>query len=253
MSINWLEPAAQQLFFWLYQGAVEIKGEEALMRLLLVEDQKKVASFIKKGLEEEAYAVDWSADGETGLSMGLDDVYDLIILDVNLPGRDGLSIIKSLRSNGVSTPILLLTVRATIEDRVIGLDTGADDYLPKPFAFQELLARVRALLRRKTESEPPVLQVADLCLDPATRQVARGDLQMELTAKEFSLLEYLMRNSGRVVTRTMISEHVWDHSFDTSTNVIDVYVNYLRKKIDAGDQPRLIHTVRGVGYVLKEE
>lgn len=223
------------------------------MRLLLVEDEKKVASFIKKGLEEEGYAVDWASDGDKGLYMGLDDVYDLVILDVNLPSKDGLSILKDLRSSGIGTPILLLTVRATIEDRVIGLDTGADDYLPKPFAFQELLARVRALLRRRIETEPPVLKVADLSLDPAKRKVFRGDQPIELTSKEFSLLEYLMRNKERVVTRTMISEHVWDHTFDTFTNVVDVYVNYLRKKIDIGHQSRLIHTVRGVGYVLKEE
>lgn len=223
------------------------------MRILLVEDEKKVASFIKKGLEEETYAVDWTPDGDTGLSMGLDEFYDLIILDVNLPGRDGLSVLKTLRSQGVGTPILLLTVRATIEDKVIGLDTGADDYLPKPFSFQELLARVRALLRRRTDSEPPVLSLADLALDPAKRTVFRGTEKIELTSKEFALLEYLLRNRERVVTRTMISEHVWDHSFDTETNVIDVYVNYLRKKIDAGRQVKLIHTVRGVGYVMKEE
>ncbi len=223
------------------------------MRILLVEDEKKVASFIKKGLQEETYAVDWASDGPEGLSMGLDDVYDLIILDVNLPGLDGLSVLKKLRSEGIAIPILLLTVRATIEDKVIGLDTGADDYLPKPFAFLELLARVRALLRRRAEADSPVLRLADLALDPARRMVSRGSRQIELTSKEFAILEYLMRNRERVVTRTMISEHVWDHSFDTETNVIDVYVNYLRKKIDAGSKPKLIHTVRGVGYVLKEE
>jgi heavy metal response regulator len=223
------------------------------MRLLLIEDEKKVANFIKKGLEEEGYAVDWAADGKIGCSMGLDDVYDLIILDVNLPHKDGLTVLRELRGKNITTPILLLTVRATIEDRVIGLDTGADDYLPKPFAFQELLARVRALLRRRGDAEAPVLTVADLSLDPARRIVKRGDRKIDLTSKEFALLEYLMRSRERVVTRTMISEHVWDHSFDTETNVIDVYVNYLRKKIDADQKSRLIHTVRGVGYVLKEE
>ncbi|MGW8194909.1 MAG: winged helix-turn-helix domain-containing protein, partial [Desulforhopalus sp.] len=167
--------------------------------------------------------------------------------------KDGLTILRELRAQNITTPILLLTVRATIEDKVIGLDTGADDYLTKPFAFQELLARVRALLRRRGEPEAPIMTVADLSLDPAKRLVLRGDNKIDLTAKEFALLEYLMRNSGRVVTRTMISEHVWDQSFDTDTNVIDVYVNYLRKKIDAGHESRLIHTVRGVGYVLKEE
>ena len=223
------------------------------MRLLVVEDEKKVASFIKKGLQEEGYAVDLASDGKTGLTMGLDGVHDLIILDINLPRMDGLSVLQELRKRKVTTPVLLLTVRAAIEDKVIGLDTGADDYLTKPFAFQELLARVRALLRRRAEAESPLLQVADLTLDPATRFVSRGDEQIELTAKEFALLAYFMRNPGRVLTRTMIAEHVWDYDFDPMTNVIDVYVNYLRKKIEAGGEPKLIHTVRGVGYVMKAE
>lgn len=223
------------------------------MRLLLVEDEKKVASFIKKGLEEEGYAVDHAADGETGVIMGLDGIHDLIILDINLPKLDGLGIVKELRRKKITTPILLLTVRATIEDRVIGLDTGADDYLPKPFSFQELLARVRALLRRPSGAEPPTLRLADLSLDPATRQVFRSDKKIDLTAKEFSLLEYFMRNQGRVLTRAMIAEHVWDYGFDTETNIIDVYVNYLRKKIDGVSQPKLIHTIRGVGYVVRVE
>lgn len=223
------------------------------MRILLVEDEKKVSSFIKKGLEEEGYAVDSASDGETGLEMGLDGVHDLIILDINLPKRDGLSVLQQLRTKSVSTPVLLLTVRTAIEDRVIGLDTGADDYLTKPFAFEELLARVRALLRRQTEAETPLLEVADLTLDPARRLVLRGGDKIDLTTKEFALLDYLLRNRDRVLTRTMISEHVWDYDFDSMTNVIDVYVNYLRKKIDAGREPKLIHTVRGVGYVLKVE
>lgn len=223
------------------------------MRLLVVEDEKKVASFIKKGLEEEGYAVDLASNGETGLMMGLDGVHDLIILDVNLPKMDGLSVLQELRKKKVATPVLLLTVKATIEDKVLGLDSGADDYLTKPFAFQELLARVRALLRRRAEAEPPLLQVADLTLDPATRLVSRGDKKIELTTKEFALLAYFMRNHGRVLTRTMIAEHVWDYDFDPMTNVIDVYVNYLRKKIDAGHEAKLIHTVRGVGYVMKVE
>ena len=223
------------------------------MRLLVVEDEKKVASFIKKGLEEEGYAVDLASDGETGLMMGLDGVHDLIVLDVNLPRMDGLSVLQELRKKKVTTPVLLLTVKATIEDKVLGLDSGADDYLTKPFAFQELLARVRALLRRRAEADSPLLQVADLALDPATRFVSRGDEKIELTAKEFALLAYFMRNPGRVLTRTMIAEHVWDYDFDPMTNVIDVYVNYLRKKIDAGREAKLIHTVRGVGYVMKVE
>ena len=223
------------------------------MRLLVVEDEKKVASFIRKGLEEEGYAVDLVSDGKTGLIMGLDGIHDLIILDINLPRVDGLSILRELRNKSVKTPILLLTVRAAIEDKVIGLDTGADDYLTKPFAFQELLARVRALLRRRADAESPLLQVADLTLDPATRLVSRGTQEIALTAKEFALLSYFMRNPGRVLTRTMIAEHVWNYDFDPMTNVIDVYVNYLRKKIEAGGEAKLIHTVRGVGYVMKVE
>ena len=235
------------------QKAVIRDGVRQLMRILLVEDEKKVASFIKKGLEEEGYAVDLAADGPTGATMGLDVVHDLIILDINLPKKDGLGVLQELRQGKVTTPVLLLTVRAAIEDRVIGLDTGADDYLTKPFAFQELLARVRALLRRQPEVEPPLLKVADLTLDPARRIVSRGEKKIELTTKEFSLLDYFMRNAERVLTRTMIAEHVWDYDFDSMTNVIDVYVNYLRKKIDTGRQTKLIHTVRGVGYVLKAE
>lgn len=185
--------------------------------------------------------------------MALDGVHDLLILDIHLPRMDGLGILQELRKKKVATPVLLLTVRAAIEDKVLGLDAGADDYLTKPFAFQELLARVRALLRRRAEAEAPVLQVADLTLDPARRLASRGGEKIDLTSKEFALLAYFMRNPGRVLTRTMISEHVWDYDFDTMTNVIDVYVNYLRKKIDAGREPKLIHTVRGAGYVLKAE
>ncbi len=223
------------------------------MRLLVVEDEKKVARFVKKGLEEEGYAVDVAPDGEEGLGMALDGVHDLIILDIHLPRMDGLGVLQELRKKKVTTPVLLLTVRAAIEDKVLGLDAGADDYLTKPFAFQELLARVRALLRRRADAEAPVLQVGDLTLDPAQRLASRGGEKIDLTPKEFALLAYFMRNPGRVLTRTMISEHVWDYDFDTMTNVIDVYVNYLRKKIDAGREPKLIHTMRGAGYVLKAE
>ena len=223
------------------------------MRVLLVEDEKKVASFIKKGLEEHGYAVDYGSDGKSGLIMALDQIHDLVILDINLPEIDGLTVLRQMRENNVVTPVLLLTVRATIEDKVIGLDTGADDYLAKPFSFEELLARVRALLRRRSETKSPVLKVADLVLDPSSRQVFRGDDRIELTSKEFAILEYFIRNSGRVLTRTMIIDHVWDYDFDADTNVVDVYVNYLRKKIDAHYQPKLLHTIRGTGYVLREE
>jgi heavy metal response regulator len=223
------------------------------MRLLVVEDEKKLAGFIKKGLEEEGYAVDVAGDGKTGLHMALDGVHDLIILDIQLPRMDGLQILRELRNSKSPTPILMLTVRATIEDKVMGLDAGADDYLTKPFAFQELVARVRALLRRRSGAGKTVLQVADLTLDPVRRTVSRGGRKVDLTAKEFALLDYLMRNTGRVLSRTMIAEHVWDYAFDSMTNIVDVYVNYLRKKIDSDAEPRLIHTVRGVGYVLKSE
>lgn len=223
------------------------------MRLLVVEDEKKVAAFIKKGLEEEGYAVDVAHDGNLGLAMALDGVHDAIILDMNLPGIDGLGVLKNLRGQKVTTPVLLLTVRATIEDKVIGLDSGADDYLTKPFAFQEFLARVRALIRRRVDTEPVRLQAADLTLDPAQRTVFRGDQKIDLTPKEFSLLDYFMRHPGRVLTRTMIAEHVWDYDFDTATNVIDVYVKYLRNKIDMDREESLIQTVRGVGYKLRAE
>ena len=223
------------------------------MRLLVVEDEKKVANFIRKGLAEEGYAVDLAHDGEEGLGMALDQVHDLIILDISLPKMDGIGMLKKLREGNVKTPVLLLTVRATIEDKVLGLDSGADDYLTKPFAFQELVARVRALLRRRADIEPTLLQVADLTLDPARRMVIRRGQKIELTSKEYALLHYFMQNPGRVLTRAMITDHVWNYDFDTGTNVIDVYVNYLRKKVDSGRKPKLIHTVRGVGYVLKEE
>jgi heavy metal response regulator len=223
------------------------------VRILVVEDERKVASFIQRGLEEEGYAVDAAGDGENGLAMALDGVHDLILLDVHLPGRNGFEVLRELRERKVSTPVLLLTVRATIEDKVLGLDSGADDYLTKPFAFQELLARVRALLRRRSDERSAVLQVADLTLDPATRAAHRGGEAIDLTGKEYALLDYFMRNPGRVLTRTMIAEHVWDYDFDSMTNVIDVYVNYLRKKIDRDRNPKLIHTVRGSGYVMKAE
>jgi heavy metal response regulator len=223
------------------------------MRILVVEDEKKVAGFIKKGLEEEGHAIDVAFDGREGLLMALDGVHDLIILDINLPKLDGLRVLQEFRKHRGKTPVLLLTVRAAIEDKVLGLDTGADDYLTKPFSFQELLARIRALLRRPVEAAPPLLQVADLTLDPARRTVFRGTERIELSTKEFALLDYFMRHPGRVLTRTMIAEHVWDYDFDPMSNIIDVYVSYLRKKIDTGRAPKLIHTLRGVGYVLQVE
>lgn len=223
------------------------------MRVLVVEDEAKVASFIRRALEEESYAVDVCADGAKGLEMGLSESYDLIILDLMLPGLFGLQILEALRKEKIQAPVLILTARSRVEQRVKGLDAGADDYLTKPFAIEELLARVRALLRRGSGETSGLLQVKDLVLNPATREVTRGGQRIELTAKEYALLEYMMRNAGRVLTRPMIAEHVWNLDFDTFTNVIDVYVNYLRNKIDRGRKPKLIHTVRGSGYVLREE
>ena len=222
------------------------------MRVLVVEDEKKVAGFIKKGLEEETYAVDVAYDGEDGLHLGLEGQYDLIILDIMLPKMDGLAILSQLRDQGSDVPILLLTAKDAVDDRVAGLNKGADDYLTKPFAFSELLARVRVLLRRGKAEVKTTLQISDLTLDLVSHKVNRGGDEIELTGKEYSLLEYFMRNQEKVLTRTMIAEHVWDYNFDTFTNVIDVYINHLRKKIDKDRQSKLLHTLRGVGYIMKE-
>ncbi len=222
------------------------------MRILLVEDERKVASFIKRGLEAVNYSVDVEYDGKAGLQRLLEGEYDLLILDVMLPGLDGLSVMKQIRRQQMNVPILLLTARVTVADKVTGLDLGADDYLTKPFAFEELLARVRALLRRGGQAAAPVLSVADLRLDPASREVSRGDRRIELTPKEFALLEFFLRRREQILSRAVIAQHVWGIDYDTFTNVIDVYVNYLRKKIDDDFDVKLIHTVRGAGYVLKE-
>lgn len=222
------------------------------MRILIVEDEKKVASFIKRGLEEEDFAVDIAYDGDSGAEMAKEGQYDLILMDVMLPKKDGLSAIKEIRSENIIAPILCLTAKDTVEDIVAGLDIGSDDYLTKPFAFSELIARVRALIRRGNQDRGAELFFADLRLDPVGHKVWRGNNEIELTGKEYALLEYFMRNPNQVLTRTMIAEHVWDYTFDSFTNIIDVYVNYLRKKIDFNFSKKLIHTVRGVGYVLKE-
>ena len=222
------------------------------MHLLVVEDEKKVASFIQRGLEAEHYVVDVAYDGEAGLTRLFDGEYDLVILDVMLPKRDGLALLREIRQRHLTVPVLMLTARDTLVDKITGLDQGADDYLTKPFAFEELLARVRALLRRGMSAPASVFTLADLRLDPVTRQVTRGAKRIDLTAKEFALLEFFLRHPGRVLSRALIAQHVWGVDFDTFTNVIDVYVNYLRKKIDADSPPKLLHTVRGVGYVLKE-
>ena len=221
------------------------------MRILIVEDEKKVAAFIKKGLEEETYAVDVASDGEEGLHLGEQNPYDLIVLDLMLPKINGLDILSHLRAKKIDTPILLLTAKDSVEDKVEGLNQGADDYLTKPFAFSELLARIRVLLRRGKTETKTTLEIADLTLDLVSHKVSRGNEEIELTGKEYSLLEYFLRNQEKVLTRTMIAEHVWDYNFDTFTNVIDVYVNHLRKKIDKNFPAKLLHTLRGVGYVMK--
>ena len=224
------------------------------MRILIIEDEKKIADFIKRGLKEEGYAADIAADGEEGHFLATTNEYDAIILDLMLPKLDGISVCKKLRQEDKdTTPILMLTAKDRVQDKVLGLDCGADDYLTKPFAFEELLARIRALLRKSSSAVTTKLQVADLTLDLLTHKVTRAAGEIILTTKEYMLLEYLMRNAGTVITRTMISEHVWDIHFDTDTNVIDVYINYLRKKIDEGRKKKLIHTIRGRGYSFGEE
>jgi DNA-binding response OmpR family regulator len=222
------------------------------MRVLVVEDEKKVASFIRRGLEAEHYEVAVEHDGVAALRQALVARYDILILDVMLPGRSGLEVVREVRARGDTVPILLLTARTDVSDKVAGLDLGADDYLTKPFEFAELLARVRALLRRGAVAGPPTLTVADLSLDPTTHTVTRAGQLIDLSPREYALLEFFMRNPRRVLSRSLIAQHVWGVDFDTFTNVIDVYVNYLRRKIDADFEPKLLHTVRGVGYVLKE-
>jgi len=228
-------------------------GTARPMRILVIEDEKKVATFIKKGLVEEHYAVDTAFEGEEGLYLSEINEYDLIVLDLMIPKIDGFGVLKKIRERKNNVPILVLTAKDSIDDTVRGLDAGCDDYLTKPFAFAELLARIRALLRRDKKEKESVLRIADLSLSIVTHKVMRQGKEIELTSKEYALLEYFMRNPEKVLTRTMISEHVWDYHFDSNTNVIDVYVNYLRKKIDKDFDPKLIHTIRGIGYMMKKE
>jgi DNA-binding response OmpR family regulator len=221
------------------------------MRILVAEDDASVASFLRKGLGEQHYAVDLAADGDEARYMAEEYDYDLFILDLNLPRTEGLQVLKRVREVKPGLPILVLTGRGKVEDRVKGLDFGADDYMTKPFSFSELSARVRALMRRSSAPARAVLRVADLELNRVDRSVTRSAKRIELTAKEFALLEYLMLNANRPVTRAMIIEHVWNIGFDTMTNVVDVYINYLRRKVDDGHSHKLIHTLRGVGYQIK--
>ena len=221
------------------------------MRILVVDDDRRLCAVIKRGLLEEAYAVDVAYDGEEGEYLAEVNPYDLIILDIMLPNKDGIEVCRELRTKKVNTPILMLTAKDTVEDRVKGLDAGADDYLVKPFAFNELLARVRAMLRREGMSKSPELRVGDLTLNTLTRQVWRGQRPIELTTKEYVILEYFMRHPNVVVTRTMVEEHAWDYDFDSLSNLVDVYIRRLRRKIDSEGEDSLIQTVRGAGYRLK--
>ena len=221
------------------------------MYILVVEDERRLAQVVRKVLEEEGHTVDVAHDGEEGLAMAMDGSHDVVVLDVLLPGIDGFEVCRSLRANRVDVPVLLLTALDGVEDRVRGLDSGADDYLPKPFAFQELLARLRALGRRRVQArEPDQLQAADLVLDLRRRRALRDGRTIDLSPKEFSLLEFLMRNQGRVVTRTQILDHVWGYDYSPDSNLVDVYVTYLRRKIDRGHGKKLIRTVRGAGYTV---
>ncbi len=223
------------------------------MKILVVEDEERVSQFIQKGLREEGHAVDAAFDGEEGSFLAEVNDYDLIILDLMLPKKNGIMVCRELRDRGVATPVLMLTARDSTGDKVRGLDAGADDYLTKPFAFEELLARVRALLRRGSETKTPTLKIADLELDPMSRRVTRGGEPIRLTTKEYALLEYMMRNPDKVLSRTLIGEHVWDMNFDPESNVIDVYVSHLRNKVDKGFSMPLIHTLRGQGYMLSDQ
>jgi two-component system OmpR family response regulator len=222
------------------------------MRALLVEDDDTIAGFVERGLREAGFAVDWFGDGEAGFEAAIGQPYDVAVVDLMLPKRDGLSLIDELRRRGVETPVLILSARRSVDDRVRGLQAGGDDYLTKPFAFAELLARVQALVRRASRApEPTTLTVDDLILDLLSRRVRRGDSIIDLRPREFALLEYLMRNAGKVISKTMILSHVWDYSFDPQTNIVDVLVSRLREKIDRRFDKKLLHTVRGVGYVIR--
>jgi len=221
------------------------------MRVLVVEDEIKVASFLKRGLEAENYAVDVATDGEDGLHLATSNEYDMILLDILLPKLNGFEVLAKLRDRHIATPVIMLTARGALGDRVQGLDLGADDYLVKPFAFEELLARLRALLRRRSTGGSTVLRVGPVVMDPVAHKVFVRDQEVEFTPKEYSLLEYMMRNEGTVLTRAMIAQHVWDINFDTYTNLIDVFVNHLRNKLQPYACDRMIRTMRGVGYVLK--
>ncbi|MCW8805807.1 MAG: response regulator transcription factor [Ignavibacteriaceae bacterium] len=222
------------------------------MKILVVEDEKKVASFLKKGLEQEYYTVDVAHEGRAGLDLSLTEDYDMIILDIMLPLMDGITVLKEIRNAKLDVPVLMLTAKDSTENKVEGLDSGADDYLAKPFALEELLARVRALIRRKEKVKNLILSAEDLTLDTQTHKVKKGEIEINLTPKEYSILEYLLRNKNHVVSRMKLTEHVYEYQFDPDTNVIDVYINKLRNKIDKDSEQRILHTIRGIGYMIKE-
>ena len=223
------------------------------MRITLIEDEKQLANIVKKGLEEEGYSVDVAHDGEEGLYMVENYPSDVVILDIMLPLLDGISILSSMRKKGIKTPVLLLTAKDTITDKIKGLDSGADDYLTKPFEFGELLARIRALIRRKADIKDTVIRIGDLEINTANREIKRGGKTIQLSAKEYAMLQYMAYNKDKIVSRTDLIEHIYDENFDVNSNVLDVYVNFLRNKIDKGFKKKMIHTVRGAGYILKEK
>lgn len=222
------------------------------MKLLIIEDEKKVAKFIEQGLREEHYEVECAYDGEQGLEKALTGEFDGIVLDLMMPKRDGISLLREFRARGMTTPVLILTAKGTIQDKITGLDSGADDYLAKPFHFEELTARIRSMLRRSSVEKSTQLKVGDLVLDSITRKAKRGTSDIELTTREYALLEYLMRNADRVLSRSVITQHVWNYNFAVDSNLVDVYINRLRNKIEVDGGSRLIHSIRGVGYVMRE-
>ncbi len=231
---------------------LEKRDGDIYMRILVVEDDSKIASFISKGLKEAGFAVDVAANGTDGLHFGLTENYDAAVVDIMLPGLDGIALIEQLRAKKINTPVIILSARRSVDDRIKGLQSGGDDYMIKPFSFSELLARIQALIRRATKvTEPSTLSAGNVTMDLLTREVKRGGASVNLQAREFALLEYLMRNAGRIVSKTAILEHVYDYSFDPQTNVVDVLVCRLRNKIDKDFEPKILHTVRGMGYVLK--
>jgi heavy metal response regulator len=232
-----------------------MKESKTVAKILIIEDEKKISALIRKGLEEEQYDVEEAYDGEKGEQLLEKNQYDLVILDIMMPKKDGLEVLRSLRQRGNETPVMMLTAKSAVDDRVKGLDVGADDYLIKPFAITELLARVRSLLRRKkgVEKSATTLTIADLTLDLVSHKALRGGKMIDLTSKEFALLEYFIRNKNKTLNRSTITEHIWNYNFDTGTNIIDVYINHLRTKIDGGFTKKLLHTVRGVGYVMKDQ